>query len=332
MGYCLFACCVPVRGAKRSLICDLQRSQYIHVSNELCDLFLSDFFLSDRIFLDNRSDQHYRFDELRLLAENEFVFRCSEKQSRLFERIKLNWSSSDLITNAIIDTNGGSDHQYWDIFCQLNELGCRAAQLRFFDGCQGVVSALEAAQANGFIDLELIVPDIGSGNAAIGAEWAQEFKILTKIIFHSASSNALLNAVKGTAEVYQVTNQIKSADHCGFVHPDGFVVGSQMFSEALNHNTCLNGKLSIDVEGNIKNCPAMTRTFGKVGLTGFLQVLKLEEFKRLWQIKKDEVSVCRDCEFRYICLDCRAHLSNSSDIYSKPAKCTYDPYTATWRT
>lgn len=47
-------------------------------------------------------------------------------------------------------------------------------------------------------------------------------------------------------------------------------------------------------------------------------------------ITKDKVSVCKDCEFRYICTDCRAFVSSPDDPYSKPAKCSYDPYTATW--
>ncbi|MDR2057516.1 MAG: hypothetical protein LBP83_04405, partial [Dysgonamonadaceae bacterium] len=39
---------------------------------------------------------------------------------------------------------------------------------------------------------------------------------------------------------------------------------------------------------------------------------------------------CKDCEFRYICTDCRAYLQDSNDIYSQPAKCNYNPYIAKW--
>ncbi|HLT42986.1 MAG TPA: hypothetical protein VKZ95_09805, partial [Sphingobacteriaceae bacterium] len=42
------------------------------------------------------------------------------------------------------------------------------------------------------------------------------------------------------------------------------------------------------------------------------------------------VDVCKDCEFRYICQDCRAYLKNSDDLYSKPLKCTYNPYEGVW--
>jgi hypothetical protein len=40
--------------------------------------------------------------------------------------------------------------------------------------------------------------------------------------------------------------------------------------------------------------------------------------------------VCKDCEFRYICTDCRAYLEDPYNEYSKPLKCGYDPYTGEW--
>lgn len=53
-------------------------------------------------------------------------------------------------------------------------------------------------------------------------------------------------------------------------------------------------------------------------------------FKKYWNIKKDDMTKCKDCEFRYICTDCRAYLEDPDDIYSAPLKCGYDPYTGKW--
>ena len=47
-------------------------------------------------------------------------------------------------------------------------------------------------------------------------------------------------------------------------------------------------------------------------------------------IQKDQIAVCKDCEFRYICTDCRAYKEDPEDDYSKPLKCGYDPYTGVW--
>jgi hypothetical protein len=59
--------------------------------------------------------------------------------------------------------------------------------------------------------------------------------------------------------------------------------------------------------------------------------LAQRDFAALWSINKDQITVCKDCEFRYVCTDCRAYLLDAGDLYSKPSKCTYDPYTAEWR-
>lgn len=50
-----------------------------------------------------------------------------------------------------------------------------------------------------------------------------------------------------------------------------------------------------------------------------------EEFRKLWNIKKDDIEICKECELRYVCQDCRAYIANPENIHSKPRKCTYTP-------
>lgn len=330
----LFACCIPVKGAVRSIVCDLQRSDYMFISNDLCDMLSNGSFLSQQDVdeIPGRSNDSELLDQLQLLEEKEFCFRCSEEESRLFAQIPLNWNTSKSVTNAIIDSDCDSKHPFSFIFSQLAKLGCQAVQLRFFDPVSilDLEVVLSTAQKNRFTDIELIVADMESSNVLLGRTWSQQFPALTKVIFHSASSNRLLANERGEVPIYQITNRITSAEHCGFIHPDGFIIGREMFSEAQNHNTCLSGKLSIDMQGNIKNCPAMNYSFGKVNEANFDDILRMKEFKRSWNMTKNKISVCQDCEFRYVCTDCRAHVIDETDPYSKPAKCSYDPYATSW--
>lgn len=117
---------------------------------------------------------------------------------------------------------------------------------------------------------------------------------------------------------------------CGQVAPGYFSVNMEHFMEALHFNSCLNRKISIAADGQIKACPSMGHSCGKAGEISLKAAAQDQVLVQLGRITKDQVAVCRDCEFRYICTDCRAYLSDPSDIYSKPAKCSYDPYTATW--
>ena len=114
------------------------------------------------------------------------------------------------------------------------------------------------------------------------------------------------------------------------MHPGYFFTNLSLFSEAQSFNSCLNRKISVDEYGEIRNCPSMPRSYGHVSDTSLHSALAHSGFREVWEVNKDQVEVCRDCEFRYICTDCRAYITEPANRFSKPSKCTYDPYTARW--
>ena len=121
---------------------------------------------------------------------------------------------------------------------------------------------------------------------------------------------------------------------CGTVDLKYFNTNLPKVLESLNHNSCLNKKIAIDKDGNIKNCPAMLHSFGNIKDTTLEEALNHIDFKKYWHVNKDMIAVCKDCEFRHICTDCRAyternHLHEDLDL-SKPLKCGYNPYTNEW--
>jgi SPASM domain peptide maturase of grasp-with-spasm system len=102
------------------------------------------------------------------------------------------------------------------------------------------------------------------------------------------------------------------------------------YLESLKYNTCLNRKLCIDFDGYIKNCPAMEKIFGNIKNTSLKEAIQTQGFKNLWKVNKDKIDVCKDCEFRYICTDCRCFIKNKKNIFSQPSKCAYNPYICKW--
>ncbi|WP_449401633.1 SPASM domain-containing protein [Chryseobacterium wanjuense] len=90
------------------------------------------------------------------------------------------------------------------------------------------------------------------------------------------------------------------------------------------------------MHGNIKNCPAMPQNFGNIKDTTLEKAVNHLDFKKYWNLTKDNIEICKDCEFRYICTDCRAYTertNNNNDglDISKPLKCGYNPYTGEWQ-
>ncbi|MDR6548529.1 SPASM domain peptide maturase of grasp-with-spasm system [Chryseobacterium rhizosphaerae] len=122
---------------------------------------------------------------------------------------------------------------------------------------------------------------------------------------------------------------------CGKVDVKYFNTNLTKVIEAINHNSCLHKKIGIDIDGNIKNCPLMPANFGNINMHTLEQAINQHDFKKLWDVTKDKIEVCKDCEFRYICTDCRAfteqsHIDENGLDTSKPLKCGYDPYTNIW--
>lgn len=134
-----------------------------------------------------------------------------------------------------------------------------------------------------------------------------------------------------SSKITVISNSI-SCKGCGIVSLKQFNTSIYFINESQQFNTCLNRKLSIDSKGNIKNCPSMSKSYGNINDENLdiESIVKSEDFQKVWHINKEKINICKVCEFRHICTDCRAYLEDPEDIYSKPLKCGYNPFTCEW--
>lgn len=329
--FILYACCIPVKGYTNSIICDIQRGSFKFIPSSLYDLLLSSKGKTvGEIYSDTNYEDHATINEyFDFLIENEFGFFTDQPES--FPEIKLNYEQPSLISNAIVDVDKSSTHNYDDIFRQLSYLGCKTTQLRFFDtiGTEALQTILSSSEGSTF-SIELLLKYDCLENQRY-EQLLHRNQRVTSVIVHSSDRDEIkLKGHNGVGELLFVRKEINSAQHCGEISPFLFSINIETFSEASFYNSCLNKKISIDVNGNIRNCPSMGTSFGSINTTRLSDVLLNEDFISPWSIKKDVISVCQDCEFRYICTDCRAYVKDTSNPYSKPLKCNYDPYTGVW--
>ncbi len=316
------------------MICDVQRGSFHLVPNGLYEILTEH---KQRAISAIKATYQHQYDEtideyFDFLVSNEFGFYCEEPDLELFPDISMDWEVPFEITNAIIDVNTQSQHDYTRILDQFENLGCRHFQLRVYveKPLNYYVDLLDNLENRRIISVELLIK--------FGAETILEnLKKLTdkyprihNLIVHSTSFNQINPDPSGMGNVVFVKQEISNANHCGLISTDYFSINLTTFLESQKHNTCLNRKISIDVEGNIKNCPSMTKSYGNIRDTTLREAIEKQGFKDVWYIHKDQIEVCKDCEFRHICTDCRAYIQDPNNIYSKPAKCSYNPYTATW--
>ncbi|HEY3567417.1 MAG TPA: grasp-with-spasm system SPASM domain peptide maturase [Thermoanaerobaculia bacterium] len=329
----LYACCVPVRGAVRSTLCDLQRQTYRFIPNALYDILTQHEgkTLSEIKRIYGSKARPVIDDYFKFLIENEFGFWCDEPDA--FPALDLSWERPERVVNAIIDIDVDSSHNYYSLLHQLDKLGCPALQYRFF--CSITWDQLEVAlkptEASRLRSIDLIV--------RYNPDWEEEalerlclrHQRISDIFVHSSPVERTVHVRAIGTRILYLVQAIDSSSHCGFVHPRYFAVTLEGFVEAHHHNSCLNRKVSVDAAGNIRNCPAMARSYGHASEVPLADALARPEFREAWDVTKDQVEICQECEFRYICTDCRALISDSANPLSKPLRCGYDPFTATWK-
>ncbi|HEX5726425.1 MAG TPA: grasp-with-spasm system SPASM domain peptide maturase [Longimicrobiaceae bacterium] len=328
----LFACCVPVRGARRSTLCDLQRQRYDLVPNGLIDVLerYGDHTLEE-IKADFPANLHATLDEyFGFLVKQEYGFWCDDPDA--FPPLDLTWERPELVTNAVIDVDARSRHDWPSLLAQLDALGCQALQVRFFRPAPlEELDAVLGQMARGRLrSVELLLPHDPAWGERTLEELCLRHQRVMGIVVHSAPETHVERVGGLDTVIFHRTEVVDSHAHCGLVGPEWFVPSLEGFAEARAFNSCLNRKLSVDAAGEIRNCPSLRRSFGNAAQVPLRAAVEDPAFRALWGITKDQVETCRDCEFRYLCTDCRAFVRDPADPLSKPAKCSYDPYAARW--
>ena len=329
--FILFANCVAVKGSKRSSICDLQNNRIKIVPNLLLDvisLFKTMPVSEIKYHYNNELDEGID-NYLETLEKENFGFWTTEPES--FPDLSLQWDSPSIITNAIVDIDEASNYDLENVFSQLNDLGCISLQIRIYwkVNSSNLNELLSFTWTSRIKSIELILLDDGWDIEKIEVLCSLH-KRIRSVIVYASSINEVRYLEKIDVQVTFVIEMAHPETHCGAVSPDFFSINIGHFTESQKFNSCLNRKISVDRFGNIKNCPSSKESFGKIGECTFSEVLQNTSFSKYWSISKDQILICKDCEFRYACTDCRVYLTDSNDIYSKPLKCKYNPYTGTW--
>jgi len=327
----VFECCQVVKGAKLALIHDLQRKMQRQIPNEFADLLLNyNGTLIKELLSNYKADFHeIILENLQLLIDEEYCFLT--KHPEKFPKMSMDWHTSSAITNAIVEYNSVLDFK--SIIQQLSDLGCEHLELRFykqitFEDLSRTLSLLDGSR---ILSLVLHIPFQEEVSLLELEMLISDYPRIAIISQHTAPENKDVSAGKKGFGIIKMTTQAMSSNiHCGKFNLDLLNVNIKSFTEAKQFNSCLNRKISVDQKGQIKNCPSMMESYGNIDEISLAQVIENPDFLKYWDINKDKIHVCKDCEYRFMCHDCRAYVENPEDIFSKPLKCGYNPYAGEW--
>ncbi len=326
----VFSCCISVKGARRSTICDLQRETFDFIPNILYTI-LTEFKgkkFKEIVKYCGEENQDVLHQYITFLIDKEYIFFSDEPEK--FPSVNLDWKSPHEISNAIIDFDASSNHDIELLVSELDKLRCPAVQLRFFFSPKynEIIRILKCFEDSGIRTIELILKYSNTLSLTNLKILMDRFQRVSSINVTSSPKRKEFTYQSYFPNILFQEQVVDSANCCGTISQSNFRVNISLFTEAQKFSSCLNRKVGIDKDGLVKNCPTSKNDFGKFEKGKLASVLKNRKFQELWSISKDMVEICKDCEFRYICTDCRIVANHK---FSKPLKCKYDPYSATWK-
>ncbi len=330
MTFKLFANCKIVIGAKNASICDLQRGNIYSIPKELGAFLLKSKNKKTLRFIEDKfkNDKETILEYLAYLEKNEIGFWTDEPER--FPELNTEWKSPEQINNAIIELEKLEENEIIKIVVALKNLLCKHIELRFYkNNSLDRIDLFMRLSINSTIRSVIIYIPYSSSLILNNAnDLIVKYPQISFIILHSCDKIDLIKNLN--PKIKLTSRKIDSRHHCGTIDPKLFSIKLPVFMESLKFNSCLNKKLSIDINGDIKNCPSMPKSYGNIKTDDIETTASSNVFKKSWSIHKDLISTCKDCEFKYVCTDCRAYLEDPKNQLSKPLKCGYDPYKGVW--
>ncbi|WP_149525918.1 grasp-with-spasm system SPASM domain peptide maturase [Sphingobacterium hotanense] len=333
----IFANCKLVKGASMSLLCDLQLRKYYQIPNDMAEVlvFLADHSVEEAIETFGVENKGTIQSYINFVLKMDMGLLDDNIIKELVP-LSLEWDAFSEITNVILEFKPGTSYDV--AFIQdLLSLNLSAVELRSYEPIpfSETVQLLSLFKYSKILSIKLITA------------WSKEYSEkrikdlmetdyrLNTVVLHGAPKTKQVKLFRDSASIVYSQSSLNSNLQCGVIQPSYFSTSIELFSESQLHNTCLNRKLSIDKDGFIKNCPSMKENYGHFLDTSLADILADPGFRKDWFINKDSIEVCKDCEFRHVCTDCRAftertHVDKDGRDRSKPLKCGYDPYNNSW--
>jgi radical SAM protein with 4Fe4S-binding SPASM domain len=285
-----------VSGYNRSVLYDLNRQDFHFIPNDLHELIDK---IEGEVLPDLSINELEWYNKL---IHEEFFFMVSKKMFYHFKPLSLNWEHPSFIINTII-----YDSEHLEKAIQL------------IDGliCKYLLIITESIdRVEEILDLHFSVSNF----------------LNVDFFVNEAFDLEKLDYLKEKHPVLGSINQSGLNDNR---EPRIVNINSRYFLEAQKFNTFFNRKICIDNNGNLKNAPDCHEIIDNIENIDSLEKLKNlisnPTFQKYWHVNRDSISVCKDCELRYMCFDSRLPKQRSENEWYFETECDYNPYISKWK-
>ncbi|MDY8136435.1 grasp-with-spasm system SPASM domain peptide maturase [Aquimarina sp. 2201CG5-10] len=314
----LYANCIPVKGEHKSGVYDLQRGDFIDIPNDLYD-FIQLFDtnnLTDLYRLTGKENHHIILEYIQFLIDKELAFILDEDEKEMFPKISKQWDYPAKISNSIIDVSEVTLTVLPKIFELLSELGCEHLYIR--------VKMKKPVKVIGYILDLLATSSIYS--IVFEADLEVEKDISNYIDLIEAHKRIETLFLFSDKELIFSSEKIIIVNKLNFIARKEafFTVNSLLFNESQKYNTYFNKKLYVNEKGILKNAPECNDEFGNINnldLDDLKYIIDSSDFQKYWGVHKDKIEECKNCEYRYMCVDNRLPKYNVDKGYFFEESC-----------
>lgn len=332
--YKLYSNVIPVSGFKKGILCDLFRNQIYQLPKDLIEILKSYNEISLSIL-----SQYYGKDNeeilrqyLSFLIERKLVFSTIESTFPNFNEFNLEWDVPSVITNAqIVIDNNTRINKIYKILSELKDLGCKAilfilVNVSLFDK----FDILEKVDNEFEFIFDILLDHTYNNDRNKLINCANKFKKVVNVKICNSTIENIEKSIKYNHLTFSWLKMSLKEMPCSIINNLSFNPCMEFFCEARSYNSCLNRKICIDQDFNVRNCFAIPESFGNAMNAKLSDIIKVTNLSEIWHLNKDKIDTCKDCEYRYVCHDCRAFIKNKKNKFSKPDKCKYNPYSGEW--
>jgi len=314
--------CIPVKGDKRGVIYDLQRGSLYFIPNSIIDLFVDNSKNTiEYLFLKFPNQEELVNKYLIYLIENELIFLTNDIDK--FPNLSLKFERPFLLDIIFIELDSFSNSKK-SLLEEVNTLGCTQVvivthQSIVVDTLKEVIDLLSESKIQ-IIDL---ITKYDSKIVTHILELHNMSPRLRKTIFFDSLNNTNDNYIEFTSKNLNniLTKRVKDTND--------LIINQDAYFESLKHNLFFNRKVYISDNGDIKHYFNENEFYGNIKNCTIQSIVNSNDFQNLWNITKENIEECKNCEFRYLCPDNRIPLIKNNKYFHETL-CKYNPKEAKW--
>jgi hypothetical protein len=292
--YQLYPHCFLVKGKKLSVVYNTQRNSITYITHDVVELIelFNEYSEAELIEIYSQSKTNY-IETIGFLKKENLIY--SRESKDVFPEIEPIYESPEIISHCVIEFS--NQYNYQKIIVLINKLLIKYLEIRVLgeisDDFLDFLSSLDRTTLR---SIQLIINISENIKIQKYIKEKEAHKIIS-IIYYQSSSNKIV--CKYNRNIIYTSDSMDVIKNKNNDYLKNIVLSLQYFLEAKTKNPYYNKRLCINKEGDIMNCLKNNEKFGNINHDNVEEIVRSEQFQKLWNVTHDAIIDVRDNPLRY---------------------------------